>query len=128
MSKPGKLRSRATVLCFLGARVLLVRRKSRTWNFPGGGLKPHEAPLNAAIRELQEETGICRERLVPLCTLRAGDIVHHIFTMQIDERDHPEPQNEIVACKWVQRDKLAPSLLKPAAAALLARELPALIA
>ena len=66
--------------------------------------------------------------MVPLCTLRAGDIVHHIFTMQIDERDHPEPQNEIVACKWVQRDKLAPSLLKPAAAALLARELPALIA
>ena len=58
MSKPGKLRSRATVLCFLGARVLLVRRKSRKWNFPGGGLKPHEAPLNAAIRELQEETGI----------------------------------------------------------------------
>ncbi|WAC00500.1 NUDIX domain-containing protein [Pseudomonas putida] len=128
MSTPGKLRTRATVLCFRSGRLLLVRRKSRGWNFPGGSVKPHECPLSAAVRELQEETGIRRQRLVQLCTIRAGRIVHHIFTLQIDERDRPVPQNEIVACKWVQRRKLGPSRLGPAAAELLARKLPALVA
>ncbi|RRV49821.1 NUDIX domain-containing protein [Pseudomonas sp. p106] len=128
MPKQGELRARATVLCFRSGRLLLVRRKSRKWNFPGGGVKLHEPPHNAAIRELQEETGIRRRRLVALCTVRAGRIVHHIFTLQIDEQDHPVPGNEIVACKWVPRDKLAPSRLKPSAAELLARQLPALIA
>ena len=26
--------------------------------FPGGGIEPHELPLNAAVREVQEEVGI----------------------------------------------------------------------
>ena len=38
-----------------------------TWNFPGGAIEPGESPLDAAIREIEEEFGIglepaaCRE-------------------------------------------------------------------
>ena len=28
------------------------------WQFPQGGIDPHESPHNAVLRELQEETGI----------------------------------------------------------------------
>jgi len=35
---------------------------------PGGGLEPGEEPLQAAQRELQEESGYCSDELVPLGT------------------------------------------------------------
>ena len=37
---------------------LLVLRAYRNWDFPKGLLEPGEAPLDAAIRETAEETGI----------------------------------------------------------------------
>lgn len=46
----------------VGAGVLLVRRAQDPgrglWALPGGYLNPHEAPDDAAVRELQEETGV----------------------------------------------------------------------
>ena len=43
--------------------VLLLKRKSDVhcpdvWSFPGGKIEADEMPLSAAVRELQEETGI----------------------------------------------------------------------
>jgi 8-oxo-dGTP pyrophosphatase MutT (NUDIX family) len=40
-----------------GWRYLLLR-VYRTWDFPKGGLEPGEAPLQAAMREVEEETGL----------------------------------------------------------------------
>ena len=40
-------------------KVLLVQHKRpKTWNLPGGGIKKHENPALAGIRELYEETGL----------------------------------------------------------------------
>jgi len=47
-------------------RVLMLQRSIKdeadpargTWEFPGGGLEPGETPLEGAIREWQEETGV----------------------------------------------------------------------
>jgi 8-oxo-dGTP pyrophosphatase MutT (NUDIX family) len=41
-------------------RVLLIRHSygSGNWMLPGGGLGRHEDPLDAALRELAEETGL----------------------------------------------------------------------
>jgi 8-oxo-dGTP diphosphatase len=41
------------------SHVLLVRaRRKRRWQLPGGGVKRRESPVEAARREVEEETGI----------------------------------------------------------------------
>ena len=39
-------------------RVLLVQKADGRWGLPGGGVMPGEAPLDALLRELREETGL----------------------------------------------------------------------
>jgi 8-oxo-dGTP pyrophosphatase MutT (NUDIX family) len=63
-----------------GGRVLLLER-ARTgradgfWAPPGGHLEAGEWPLEAALRECVEETGVCvpADRARPLATLAFGD-------------------------------------------------------
>ena len=49
-----------------GERVLLVRRANPPdqglWGFPGGRIEPGESHLDAALRELGEETGIAAQQ------------------------------------------------------------------
>lgn len=48
--------------CGDAARALLVRRRNPPdaglWGFPGGHVEPGETALDAAVRELAEETGV----------------------------------------------------------------------
>ncbi|AWY43630.1 NUDIX domain-containing protein [Pseudomonas putida] len=119
---------RATIICLRNGRVLLVRKKGGQWNFPGGGIEEGEMPQEAAIRELREEAYLRGHVLHALCTIRVGNTLHYIFTINVPEGEEAEPSNEIVACKWVHRSRLTGSMLKPSAAALLAMGLPALSA
>lgn len=52
----------AGVVCFRRGEVLLIRRatppRQGEWSLPGGRLEPGEAPMEAALRELAEETGV----------------------------------------------------------------------
>jgi len=65
------------VVCLRGDQVLLIRRgtppRMGEWSLPGGRIEPGERVVDAAIRELREETGV-EARLIGLV-----DVVDGIF-------------------------------------------------
>jgi 8-oxo-dGTP diphosphatase len=82
-------------------RVLMLHRTKEPnkglWVAPGGKVEPHEAPLECAVRELQEETGLIARRL----TLRGlvaevsprPDYQWILFIYVTDD-----PEGELVQC------------------------------
>jgi 8-oxo-dGTP pyrophosphatase MutT (NUDIX family) len=99
---------------------LLIRDSYRNWGFPKGHLECDEAAPDAALREVQEETGL------PTVTLCAeietidwyfrfrGKLVHkicHFFLMETDSAvTLPQREEGITACRWAPFDE-ARSLL-----------------
>lgn len=89
---------------------LLIRDSYRNWGFPKGHLECDEEAPDAAVREVQEETGL------PTVTLRAeidtidwffrfrGTLVHkicHFFLMETDcSATLPQREEGITACRW----------------------------
>lgn len=70
-------RAAVSAAIFRDGRLLLVRRgrapASGLWSLPGGHIEPGEAALDAAARELREETGI-QARLLGVAGVK--DVVH----------------------------------------------------
>lgn len=65
------------VVCLRGETVLLIRRgtppRQGEWSLPGGRIEPGERAVDAALRELREETGV-EARIIDLI-----DVVDGIF-------------------------------------------------
>ncbi|MFD8707561.1 NUDIX domain-containing protein [Kitasatospora sp. NPDC059648] len=62
-------------------RILIVKAGYREhWQFPGGTIDLGEGPVECAVRELEEETGIVKE---------AGDLLAISWTHASAELDHP---------------------------------------
>lgn len=61
------------VLSEYQGEILLSRHKKRTtWETQGGHIEPGETPLEAARRELYEESGAMEYEITPLCDYWAG--------------------------------------------------------
>ncbi|MBU4350916.1 NUDIX domain-containing protein [Candidatus Parcubacteria bacterium] len=102
------------------ALVLPIGRK-KGWFFPKGTVKPKETILNAAVREIKEETGIDDLKLVK----KLGQYQRHpigqngkddkskrkIITMFLfsSQKKHliPRDKKEISVARWIKKEKVS---------------------
>ena len=67
------------VVCsrYQGKWLLSRHRKRSTWETQGGHIEPGESPLQAARRELYEESGVRDAQLYPVCDYCGYDAQSH---------------------------------------------------
>ncbi|WP_258035202.1 NUDIX domain-containing protein [Pseudomonas putida] len=114
-------------ICLRNDMVLLVRRRGTKWRFSSGPLGTGEEPIVAAARELWKELSLHCPGLKAVGTIKVGNVLHYIFTTDLLESCSAVLGRDIIACKWVGWDELGSTMLKPTAAALLSRDLTALV-
>jgi 8-oxo-dGTP pyrophosphatase MutT (NUDIX family) len=100
-----EFRPAVRIVCFdADGRVLLLNWQDpvdghRLWEPPGGGIDPGETPLEAARRELTEETGLDPAAIHPDFLLVERDTVwkgrHFVGSEQFFAASYPQPRPEI---------------------------------
>jgi len=95
------IKLRATVIYRKDGEVLFVRKRNSKWNLPGGRVERDETPLQAAMREMAEETGLAFDELRYLTEYREDKVIHYLFEARKAD-DKPRPCNEIEACRWIK--------------------------
>ncbi|RKF33411.1 NUDIX hydrolase [Paraburkholderia fungorum] len=94
------MKERATVLCVRDDRILLVARLRSRWALPGGRIRRGEAPHEAALRELEEETTLVATELTYLFQFSGFNTLHHVFFADVAHHSVAQASNEIARCKW----------------------------
>ena len=96
-----------------GSYLLMQRDKRKhfggMWEATAGGSAiKNESPLECAIRELQEETGIASDNLIEVGKVRSYDTIYVEFLCVTDyKKDSITLQEgETIAYKWVSRREL----------------------
>lgn len=104
------LQLRVRIIVLVDKDILKVRNwlGPRSFQLPGGGLKFHESVLQAACRELQEETGIvCAEKnmkqltLEPVIVKSAGLLFrYHYVCIKLDKKPPITLGRDVTAYAW----------------------------
>lgn len=90
------------------------RRGRLIWSLPKGHIEPGESAEDAAVREVQEETGIVGRVVAPLGTidfwfmvddLRIHKTVHH-FILEAVSGELSDSDIEVVKVAWVPLDEV----------------------
>lgn len=101
------MKDRATILCRQDDSVLLVARSRSRWSLPGGTIRRSESPLEAARRELEEETSLAEAELTYVFQFGGFSNLHHVFVVNIRPDVTARPSNEIARCRWFTPVKIA---------------------
>lgn len=99
-SKHTDLKRRATVICRDERQILFVRKRNAKWNLPGGRVETGETPLQAAIREMAEETGMTFDQLSFVTQYQDDRVIHFLFEARRVQHQKARPCNEIEDCRW----------------------------
>lgn len=83
--------------------VLLVKKKSGEWGFPGGFIEPYESGMDALRREMLEEVGVEIEAIKLY-----GIYTSSKYNFEYKNGDKVHPMILFFECK-LQLDKLRPS-------------------
>ena len=69
------------VVCTDAAGYILIGKRSdgQGWCLPGGKIDPGETSMEAAARELQEESGLIAEKLTLIGTIKSQAYVHGVL-------------------------------------------------
>lgn len=102
-----------TVLCLLedGGRILLQNRVKPDWQgytLPGGHVEPGESFVDAAIREMQEETGLRIEdpRLAGVKQFPTEDGRYVVFLFRATRWSGTLTSSEEGEMEWVEQSRL----------------------
>ena len=99
-------------------RVLLIHRdRYDDWSLPKGKLEPGETWEDAALREVEEETGVRAELGAYLGETSYGEKVVRWWRMTTS--DDAAPSNEVDAVRWATPDEATEILSYPADRGLL---------
>ena len=83
--EPRRKRNRATALVISEGKLLLVReRGAKHWSLPGGGMKKSEDPIEAACRELDEETKLLATSATYLFHYESPSQRHHVCLLEAE--------------------------------------------
>ena len=95
-----KKRQRATVVAQQDGKVLLVReRGARQFSLPGGGIEGRESTMEAALRELREETRLRPVRAERLFDYEGTTQIHKVVRVEVRGKVTLQ-RKELAEYKW----------------------------